>query len=72
MTYHHNFLTHDDGRNPSVRFGTAHVYNNYYLDIPTTASLRAWGRGCASRTTTFKTRPSRSAPTRASARRPAR
>ena len=34
VTYHHNFFTRVDGRNPSVRFGTAHVYNNYYLDIP--------------------------------------
>jgi pectate lyase len=33
ITYHHNFFTHVDGRNPSIRFGTGHVYNNYYLDI---------------------------------------
>ncbi|HYC88767.1 MAG TPA: InlB B-repeat-containing protein [Thermoanaerobaculia bacterium] len=33
VTYHHNFFTRLDGRNPSVRFGTVHVYNNYYYDI---------------------------------------
>jgi pectate lyase len=34
VTYHHNFFTRVDGRNPSIRFGTGHVYNNYYFDIP--------------------------------------
>ncbi len=34
ITYHHNFFTHVDGRNPSIRFGTGHVYNNYYLEVP--------------------------------------
>jgi pectate lyase len=33
ITYHHNFFNQVDGRNPSIRFGTGHVYNNYYLDI---------------------------------------
>ncbi len=33
ITYHHNFFNEVDGRNPSIRFGTGHVYNNYYLDI---------------------------------------
>jgi pectate lyase len=33
ITYHHNLFTRVDGRNPSIRFGTGHVYNNYYLDI---------------------------------------
>jgi len=33
ITYHHNFFNNVDGRNPSIRFGTGHVYNNYYLDI---------------------------------------
>ena len=33
-TYHHNYF-HDVGsRLPSVRFGKAHVFNNYYLNIP--------------------------------------
>jgi len=34
VTYHHNRFTRVDGRNPSIRFGTGHVYNNHYLDIP--------------------------------------
>lgn len=34
VTYHHNLFTRVDSRNPSVRFGTVHVYNNYFLDIP--------------------------------------
>ena len=34
VTYHHNLFTQVDGRNPSIRFGTGHVYNNYYLDVP--------------------------------------
>jgi pectate lyase len=33
VTYHHNFFNQVDGRNPSIRFGTGHIYNNYYLDI---------------------------------------
>ena len=27
-------ITRVDGRNPSIRFGTGHVYNNHYLDVP--------------------------------------
>ena len=34
VTYHHNLFTRVDGRNPSIRFGTGHVYNNHYLNIP--------------------------------------
>jgi len=34
ITYHHNLFTHVDGRNPSIRFGTGHVYNNHYLQVP--------------------------------------
>jgi pectate lyase len=34
VTYHHNFFTRVDGRNPSIRFGTGHIYNNHYLNIP--------------------------------------
>jgi pectate lyase len=32
VTYHHNEFFNDDARLPSVRFGTAHVFNNYYHD----------------------------------------
>jgi pectate lyase len=34
VTYHHNLFRRVEGRNPSIRFGTGHVYNNHYLDIP--------------------------------------
>jgi len=32
VTYHHNFFNGTDQRNPRVRFGQAHVYNNYALN----------------------------------------
>ena len=33
-TYHHNYF-HDVGsRLPSIRFGKAHVFNNYYVNVP--------------------------------------
>jgi pectate lyase len=33
VTYHHNSFHNSGGRNPSVRFGTVHVYNNHYTDL---------------------------------------
>lgn len=33
VTFHHNYYYDNDGRNPSLRWGAAHVYNNYYKDI---------------------------------------
>jgi len=33
VTYHHNFFLNCYSRVPSVRFGTAHIYNNYYQNI---------------------------------------
>jgi pectate lyase len=33
VTYHHNSFITSGGRNPSVRFGLVHVYNNYYFDL---------------------------------------
>jgi pectate lyase len=32
VTYHHNEFYNDDARLPSIRFGTAHIFNNYYHD----------------------------------------
>ena len=29
-TYHHNFFEESNSRHPRVRYGTVHVYNNYY------------------------------------------
>lgn len=33
VTYHHNYFSNTDGRNPSLRFGAAHLFNNYFEDI---------------------------------------
>jgi hypothetical protein len=33
VTYHHNWFSHTDGRNPSLRFGAVHMFNNMYEDI---------------------------------------
>jgi pectate lyase len=33
ITLHHNFVESTDGRNPSLRFGAVHMYNNYFKDI---------------------------------------
>ena len=32
VTYHHNWFETINSRTPSLRFGTGHVYNNYFLD----------------------------------------
>jgi pectate lyase len=33
VTYHHNYFDNTDARNPSLRFGVAHLFNNYFKDI---------------------------------------
>jgi pectate lyase len=33
ITYHHNYFHDTNGRNPSIRFGTIHLYNNYFENI---------------------------------------
>ena len=33
VTYHHNSFIESGGRNPSIRFGLGHVFDNYYRDI---------------------------------------
>ena len=33
VTIHHNIFENTSGRNPSLRWGAAHIYNNYYTDI---------------------------------------
>lgn len=35
VTYHHNYFRNCDQRLPSLRFGTGHVYNNYYVTAST-------------------------------------
>ena len=34
-TYHHNYFHDCESRMPSIRFGQAHVFNNYYQDTTT-------------------------------------
>jgi pectate lyase len=33
ITYHHNWFSYTDGRNPSIRFGAIHMFNNYFEEI---------------------------------------
>lgn len=33
VTYHHNLFSNTDGRNPSLRFGAVHMFNNYFENI---------------------------------------
>ncbi|KAG8924636.1 hypothetical protein FRC00_004898 [Tulasnella sp. 408] len=33
VTYHHNYFRNLGSRLPSLRFGTGHIYNNYYQDV---------------------------------------
>jgi pectate lyase len=33
VTYHHNWFSYTDGRNPSIRFGAIHMFNNYFEEI---------------------------------------
>ncbi|MGC9364019.1 MAG: InlB B-repeat-containing protein [Fidelibacterota bacterium] len=40
VTYHHNFFYHCDSRLPSIRFGKAHIFNNYYKDCNTAINSR--------------------------------
>ncbi len=33
VTYHHNWFYNVNSRLPSIRFGTAHIYDNYYQNV---------------------------------------
>ncbi|GAB1527600.1 hypothetical protein RhiTH_010776 [Rhizoctonia solani] len=35
VTYHHNYFLNVNSRLPSLRFGTGHIYNNYYKNVAT-------------------------------------
>ncbi|KAM0273994.1 hypothetical protein ACHAQH_008051 [Verticillium albo-atrum] len=37
VTYANNYWYNVNSRNPSVRFGTVHIYNNYYLEVGSSA-----------------------------------
>jgi pectate lyase/fibronectin type 3 domain-containing protein len=47
VTYHHNFFDGTYSRNPRVRFGKVHVFNNYYLANGTTIDGGGYGIGAA-------------------------
>lgn len=40
VTYHHNFFFNCGSRLPSIRFGRAHIFNNYYRDCETAINSR--------------------------------
>lgn len=44
VSYHHNLFENTNSRNPMVRFGEAHVYNNYYLGVRN-YGIRAYTEG---------------------------
>ena len=35
VTYHHNLWSNVNSRAPSLRFGTGHIYNSVFTNIPT-------------------------------------
>jgi len=40
VTYHHNHFYNCESRLPSIRFGRAHIFNNYYSDCETAINSR--------------------------------
>ena len=42
-TFHHNFFDQSNSRHPRVRFGTVHVYNNYFNKVETYGVGSAYG-----------------------------
>ncbi|MFC2136955.1 T9SS type A sorting domain-containing protein, partial [Bacteroidota bacterium] len=40
ITFHHNYFHNVGSRLPSIRFGKAHVFNNYYKDCETAINTR--------------------------------
>lgn len=42
VTYANNYWNNVNSRNPSVRFGTVHIYNNYYNKVGSTGIIPAW------------------------------
>lgn len=43
VTFHHNFFDLSSSRHPRVRFGRAHVYNNYFNQVTTYGVGSAYG-----------------------------
>lgn len=42
-TFHHNFFDESSSRHPRVRYGTVHVYNNFYNQVSTYGAGSAYG-----------------------------
>lgn len=42
-TFHHNFFDESSSRHPRVRYGTVHVYNNFYNQVSTYGVGSAYG-----------------------------
>ncbi|RSM14578.1 Pectate lyase B [Fusarium oligoseptatum] len=53
VTYANNYWYNVNSRAPSVRFGTVHIYNNYYLDIGATGVNSRMGANVLVESTTF-------------------
>ncbi|KAM5348681.1 hypothetical protein ACJ41O_008505 [Fusarium nematophilum] len=53
VTYANNYWYNINSRAPSVRFGTVHIYNNYYLDIGSTGVNSRMGANVLVESTTF-------------------
>lgn len=43
VTFHHNHFQNSGSRHPRLRFGTAHVYNNFYDNVTTYGAGSAYG-----------------------------
>lgn len=43
VTFHHNYFDKSSSRHPRVRYGRAHVYNNYYNEVTTYGAGSAYG-----------------------------
>jgi len=46
VTYANNYWSNINSRAPSVRFGQAHIYNNYYTNLPTSGANCRMGAKC--------------------------
>lgn len=53
VTYANNYWYNINSRAPSVRFGTVHIYNNYYLSIGTTGVNSRMGASVLVESTVF-------------------
>lgn len=46
VTIHHNYYLNVGSRIPSLRFGTAHIFNNLYENVPTSSINSRMGAQC--------------------------